>query len=212
MLSAVAIFGQTSMNGVYVQDGKTIEVDKKIHETTNAATLYFSNDLIVKVDTNSNFTVNTFFQDVLNTNTTPSKAQFGSHNLAASLMNGSAIVYFSGADSNSSCVISTPFTDLELNNGTFYFKIKENNVIVIVLDGSLKSFGDKKKENVVTAGYAVLAFPNGIGILEDKISLGSEKVKADTINKLNYEAKDTVAMKGKTLFALINGKIVGIQL
>ncbi len=165
LLMAVPVFGQISTNGVYVQNGITTEVEKKVYEitpTNKSEVLYFSNELIVKVYTNSNFTINSFFQDVINTNNTPEKSKFGSHNLSATLMDGGAVVVYSGGDSNSSCVISTPIVDIELFKGTFYFRVNENRVFVFVLEGSLKSHGERNSENVVTKGYAVIAVPNDL--------------------------------------------------
>ena len=103
-------------------------------------------------------------------------------------------------------------TDLELHKGTFYFKVSDNKVLVFVLDGSLTSHGDKKTENVVTAGYAVIAVPNDIGILEAKISLGAEKVKQLIIERLLNESRDIINLKGSILFSTIGGKTVGIVL
>jgi len=214
LLLPVSSLGQTYMNGVYVKNGKTVEVDKKVHQftpTNSSDVLYFSNELIVKVYTNSDFMVNSLFQDVLNKKTTPEKAKLGVHNFAGSLMNGTAVVTYSGGDSNnSSCIISTPMTDLELYKGTFYIKVNESRVLVFVLEGALKSHGDRNRENVVTAGYAVVAVPNDIGILEAKISLGSEKVKQVIIDKLFAEAKEVINLKGTIMFARIDGKLLGI--
>ena len=204
---------QTFTNGVYVKNGVTFEVDKKIHQVTTQETLHFSNGLIVKVYTNSDFTVNSLFQEVYDIDKPAHTAKFGGSTFAATLMNGSATVVYNGStNENSSCVISTPMTDLELYKGTFYFKVTDNRVIVFVLDGSLKSHGDKKKENTVTAGYAVLAMLNDIGILEDKISLGAEKVKVDTIKKLSDDAQDIVKSKGTYLFIIHDGKTVGVNI
>lgn len=199
-------------NGAYVENGKTVEVDKNIHQftTTNKSDiLYFSNELIVKVYTNSDFMVNCLFQDVLNTNKAPVKAKFGPDNFAGSLMSGTAVFTYTGGDANSSCVISTPMVDLELYKGTFYIKVTDTKVLVFILDGSLKSHNEKK-ENVVTAGYAVIAVQNDIGILESKVSLGSEKVKQSVLDKLIVEAKDVTNLKGTIIFAKIDGKLVGI--
>ncbi len=200
-------------NGVFVKDGKTTEVEKKLYEflpTNSPEILYFSNDLLIKIYTNSDFLINSFFQEILNYNSVPHKTKFGASNFASTLVNGTAIVTYSGGDSNSSCIISTPMTDLELQKGTFYFKVNEGKVLVFVLDGSLISHGDRNRENVVTAGYAVIAVPNDIGVLEAKISLGAEKVRQEIINKLNVESKDVINLNGKVLFATINGKQVGI--
>lgn len=215
MLSMIVTCGlsQTYTNGVFVKNGKTTEIEKKVYQFTPTNTseiLYFSNELIAEIYTNSDFTINSFFQEVYDMNSTPHKAKFGASSLSVTLMNGTAVFSYSGTDSNSSCVISTPLTDLELDKGTFYFKVSEGKVFVFVLDGSLKSHGDKGKGGVVTAGYAVIAVPNDIGILEAKISLGYEKVRQAIIDKLTAESKNITNLKGTIMFATIGGKLIGI--
>lgn len=213
-LCATTTFSQIFTNGVFVKDGKTFEVDKKVYQftpTNLSDVLYFSNELIVKVYTNGNFMINSFYQEVLNKHTTPEKAKVGAHNFVASMIDGTAVVVYSGGESNvSSCIISTPMTDLELYKGTFYIKVSEDNVLVFVLDGSLKSHADKKRENVVTQGYAVIAGSDSRGIFEAKVSLGSEKVKTSVIDKLLVESKDVINLKGSILFAKVDGKLIGI--
>jgi hypothetical protein len=204
-------FSQIQTNGVYVLNNETYEVDKKLHEITNAATLYFSNDLTVKTDTNCNLQVSSFYQEILNTDTYPIPAQFGSSISSLTLMNGSATVIYGGTDTNnSSCIISTPMVDIELYKGTFHFRVNDNKVLVFVLNGSLKSHGEKNRENVVTAGYAVIAVPNDIGILEAKISIGAEKVRQDIIDKLNNDSKDIADIKKTIMFIRIDGTTRGV--
>lgn len=207
-------FAQTYTNGVYVNNGITVEVDKKVHEitpTNKSEILYFSNELIAQIYTNSTFQINSFFQEVYPT-TTPKVSKFGAANFAGTLLNGTAIFKYAGhnTNDNSSCVVSTPMVDLELHHGTFYFKVNEGKVLVFVLDGELKSIGDKGRENVVTKGYAVIAVPNDIGILEAKISLGAEKVKQTIIQKLNEESLYVLTSQDTVIFATVNGKVVGI--
>ena len=147
LVIALPVMSQIYTNGVYVENGKTIEVDKTVHQIGSSKiskTLYFSNELIVKVNTNSDFFIDSFFQDVLNTNKSPEKVKFGSQNFAATLTDGIATMTYSGNDSNSSCVISTQLADIELLKGNFYFKTTESKVIVLVLDGSLKVHSNKK--------------------------------------------------------------------
>ena len=215
MLSVIipSVYGQTLTNGVYVQNGKTIEVDKHIHSflpMKNSEILYFSNELIVKLNTNSDFNVNSFYQEILNF-TNYNKIKFGTHSLSATLSEGSAYVSFSSFDSNSVCAISTSLADLILGNGTFYISVKEEKVIVIVLDGSLKSEASKK-HITVTSGYALIITPNDVGILEDKVSLRAEKVNSVALTKLNSEMKDVIDLKGSVLFVNIEGKITGINI
>lgn len=216
MLSVFVTCGisQVYTNGSFVNNGKTVEVEKKVYQFTpinSSETLYFSNELIAEIYTNSDFSINSFFQEVYDINSTPHKAKFGASSLSATLMNGTAVFTYSGTtNDNSSCVISTPMTDLELNKGTFFFTVNEKNVLVVVLDGSLKYHGDKNKEGDVTVGNAVIAVPNERGILEAKISLSAEKVKQTAIDKLTIESKNITNLRGTIMFAIINGKLVGI--
>lgn len=213
LLTYSTSFAQNYTNGVFVQDGKTVEVDKHVFSITPKSsfiTLNFSDGLIARIDTNSDFSINSFFQEVYDLDLSPHKAKFGASTFSATLMHGSGVFVYSGGDVNSSCIISTPFTDLELYKGVFYFKVTDTRVLVFVLDGSLKSHGDKNRENVVTSGYAVVALPNDIGILEDKISLGSEKIRPEAINILINDAKSAISLKDNVLFAIVNKKVIGI--
>ena len=213
VLLPVSSFGQSTTDGAYVQNGKTFVVDKKVHQvvTTNSSeVLYFSNELIAKINTNSDFTVNTLFQEILNKNATPEKAKFGGHNFAATIMNGTSTIVYSGGDSNtSSCTISTPMVDVELSKGIFYFEVTEKKVIIAILEGSMKYYNGKK-ENPLTAGQAVIAEPSDVGILENKISISPGKVNADAMKKLLASSKEITNLKGTVLFARIDGKLVGI--
>jgi len=202
-------------NGVYVEYGKTVEIDKAIHEftpTNKPDILYFSNDLIVKVNTNSDFMVNSFFQEVLNTNSTPEKLKSTTHNFAATLNKGTTIVTYAGGDENSSCTISTPFTDHELSKGTFYFQVTDNKVIVFTIDGSLKSSsGNSRSVTTTPIGYAAIAVQNDSGgILDSKVSFYTDKVKQTVIDKLTVESKDVTNLKNSVMFIRIDGKTTGV--
>lgn len=206
MMVSMVCAGQTFTNGVYVKNGKTIEVDKKLQVITDSA--YFSNDLAVKSETNTEFTVNSFFQEVVQP-TVPSTAKFGAHSFSATIMVGSATVKYGGAGENSSCVISTPLADLELSNGTFYIKSSEQSVYVFALDGSLKVHNGKK-EILVQKGFALVARPNDIGILEDKVSMNVEKVRVEVLDKLNQTSTQLKTIKNSTVFVNVDGKLIGI--
>ena len=202
-------------NGVYTSNGTTVEIDKSVREiiTTNSSDiLYFSNDLIVKVDTNTDFTINSFFQDVSNTNNTPEKLKSNHHDFSATLNKGTIIVTYNGGDENSSCVISTPFTDHELSKGTFYFQVTDTKVIVFTIDGSLKSSsGNSRNTSTTLPGYAVIASQNDDGgILDSKVSFYTDKVKQSVIDRLTVESKDVTSLKNSVLFIRMNGKTTGI--
>jgi hypothetical protein len=206
-------FAQTYTNGVFVKNGVTTEIKRQVYQftPTNAPEIfYFSNELIAKVNTNSDFTVNTLFQEVLNTNAIPEKAKFGGHNFAATLMNGTMMLSYSGGDSNtSSCTMSTPMVDVELSKGLFYFEVTDKKVIIAILEGSMKYYNGKK-ENPLTVGQAVIAEPSDVGILENKVSISPGKVNSDAMKKLLANSKEITNLKGTILFARIDGKLVGI--
>lgn len=206
--------GQVYTNGVYSENGKTIEIDKSFHEiapTNKPEILYFSNELIAKVNTNGDFVINSFFQEILNTNIFPEKIKSITHNFAATLNKGSVIVTYAGGDENSSCIISTPFTDHELSKGTFYFQVTDNKVIVFTLDGSLKSSANNKSVANTQTGYALVAIQNdGNGVLDSKISVYTDRVKPVIIEKLTLESKDVINIKNSIIFIKINDKIVGV--
>jgi hypothetical protein len=199
------VFAQTYTNGVYVKNGITIEVDKKLHTVSNEV-VYFSNELIVKSE--GELTINSFSQEVFES-PTPKKSKLGAHNLSATVLNGNVVASYNGGDENSSCVISTALADLELVKGTFLIKASETRLLVVVLDGSLKAHNGKK-QFTLQKGDALVAVPNDLGILEDKISLSVEKVKPETLQKLVTDSLPVVNQRGSVLFAYINGKTVGI--
>jgi hypothetical protein len=214
MLAATAVFGQ---NGVYVQKGKTTEVDFKTPhsfysvKTTNAAeVVYFSNGLSSKVETNSELNVNSFIQEITNTNTNPEKAKFGPSTLNVGLMKGSAYFVYPEDDTNSSVVVSTPLADIEIHKGSYYFVVNEKNILVLVIDGSATAYGDKKDTKTVNAGNALIVMPNDVGILDSKISLSMQFIHEPVLNKLKASVKEISNLKNETLFIRINGKTIGV--
>ncbi len=203
---------QDYTNGVYVENGKTIEIDRTVHEivTTNSTeTLYFSNGLIVEVGTNADFTINSFYQEVLNTNFTPEKLKSKTHNFAATLTKGIIVVTYAGGDENSSCTISTPLTDYELSKGTFVFQVDETCSIVFSLDGSVKATGGRNTVTTTEGNYTV-ARPNSIGVLEAKVFLNTDKTPQNAQTKLLLESQEVTKLKDCVMFIRIDGKIVGV--
>src|ERR1039458_9302173 len=160
---ALSAFSQISTNGVYLKDGITTEVEKKVYSitpTNKADLVYFSNGLTVKVEPDANFSVNSFFQDVVTTNDFH-KAEFGLSSLNTTILTGKVLVSYIG-DTNSSSVV-----DIELSKGLFYFEVAEKKVIVAVVDGSLKYYNGKK-EVIINAGQAIIAEPSTVGILRSE--------------------------------------------
>jgi len=208
--------GQTYSDGVYVKRGVTVVVDKSVHEiltTNNTDILYFSNELIVKVNTNSDFMIDSFYQEVINTNSLPEKLKSSSCNFSGTLMKGSVIVTYTGGNENSSCIISTPFSTHELSKGTFYLQVSDSKEITITLDGELKTEGNNKGKATTPTGYAVISVNNdSSGITDSKISIYTDKVKTSVMDRLLNESKEVTNLKKSILFIKIDKKIIGIDI
>lgn len=207
---------QTNVNGVYVKNGKTVEVDTKSSHAYSENTsnipviLYFSNGLAAEVDTNSEFSVDEFVQGIYNTNSYPEKVKTGESSLTVSLNNGITYFVYPEDNTNSECIVSTPLVDVQLHKGSFYIVVTDNNILVITVDGSC-DVGNKKDKKQITAGNALLAIPNNIGILDSKISLNPQKMKPEVLNKLSATIKQLSNIQNHVIFVRIDGKIVAVS-
>jgi hypothetical protein len=211
----IAAFGQISTNGVYVSKGVTTEVGTDIYSinpTNQSVVVQFSNGLIGKVETNADFQINSFFQDVENTSKNPERAKFGQSTLAVTLTEGSAFFVYPETDTNSSCVVSTPFADVELHRGTFYFVVNTNNALCLVIDGSFIAHGEKKQEKKMEAGSALVVAPTLQGIFDTKFSFSSMPIYDATLSRYRSTIKELSATTNSVLFIRINGKTVAVTL
>ena len=208
---------QTNVNGVYVQNGKTIEIDTKsshaysVNTSNTPIALYFSNGLATEVDTNSEFSIDEFVQGIYNTNSYPEKVKAGESSLTVSLNNGISYFVYPEENTNAECIVSTPLVDVQLHKGSFYIVVTENNILVITVDGSC-DVGSKKDKKQITTGNALLAIPNNIGILDSKISLNPQKMKPEVLNKLSTTIKQLSNIQNHVIFVRIDGKIIGVSL
>jgi len=240
MLTVCVVFGQVTTNGVFtamektgapvynviskgvkpnstpITLGKTYVMNRSsygVTTTTNdTVTFQFSNGLTMKIGTNSNFIMNDFQQELLNPNTEPAKAKFGTHILSMTLLDGEGTFVFSGGDSNSSCVVSTPLVDIELMEGEFYFRCSDKGVGVFVTKGTLKYHAEHGRSSVVEAGKAVMAAPIQFQnkMLDDKVFLNTKKVKPAELKWIEVETKTLTAIPNKVIFSVVNGSVVGV--
>jgi len=216
---SLSIFGQVEQNGVYVQNGKTVEIDwhrrnayYSVTPTNESSILHFSNGLTTQLETNSELIITSFDQTVNNTTTNAEKARFGESLMAISLMGGNAYFSYPEDNTNSTCIVSTPFADVELHKGSFYFVVNQSSLLVIVVDGSVVAYGDKRDEAKISAGTALVAIPNTQGILDSKISLSTQFVRDTAMNKYKETFKQLSKSKDSIMFIRINRKTVGVSL
>jgi hypothetical protein len=202
-----------TVNGVYANQEQTIQVDKSAHEivTTNTPeTIYLSNGLIIQVNTNSDFLINNFSQDIDDTNSFPEVLKVQNSNFEGTLNRGNIFVTYQGStNENSSCVISTPLSDHELSKGTFYLEADDNKDIEVTIDGSMKTTSGTKT-TTTPGGYAVMVVQeNTNGILESKNSVYTDKAKSSELKKLTQESQNITNL---FIFIRIDGKTVGVLL
>jgi hypothetical protein len=201
------------VNGVYTTQAQTIEVDKAVHGivTTNTPeTVYFSNGLTILVNTNSDFLINNFSQDISNTNSCPEVLKVQDSNFEGTLNKGSIFIAYQGStNENSSCVISSPLSDHELSKGTFYLEADDNKDIEVTLDGSMKTTSGTKT-TTTPDGYAVMVVQEDTnGILESKNSVYTDKAKPAELKKLTQGSQN---ITNSFIFIRINGKTLGVLL
>lgn len=239
MLSVMSLCSQVMTNGVFVPVqtsgtptyevvskgmkpnnntvviGKTYSVGRTVYSvitTNDTVTFHFSNGLTAKINTNSNFSVNDFQQEILNPTPTPVKAKFGVNMLTLTLLTGEGVFVYNGADSNSMCSVSTPFVDIELLKGKFYFSCNEKSVNIIVLEGSVKAHGEHNKVEVIDAGKALLANPVQFQskFFDEKVVMTTKKVKTDTINNLLAEAPQDDSQHW--IFVTVGNNLFGVKI
>jgi len=240
MLSTISLFSQVIMtNGVFVPVqlggtptyeivgkgvksnnspiviGKTYNVSKTSYSviTTNDSVVFlFSNGLISKIGTNSNFLINDFQQEILNTNVEPARAILGINMLSLTFLSGEGIFVYSGTNENSMCSVSTSFVDVELLKGKFYFSCTDKSVNILVLEGSLKSHGEKGKTELVEAGTAILANPVQYQskFFDEKVVMTTKKVKPVIINNLLTEVP--LDQTHHWIFVAAYGNIFGVNI
>lgn len=199
------------------EKGKTYSVGKEQYDiisTNNDTTLLFCNGLATKLSTNSELIINSFGQEIENLDDIPRKARFANQVLTLSLMSGESLFVYDISDvssTNASCVVSTPFMDVELSKGKFYFNVTEKSVVVFVLEGGAKAYGERKKQVITTTGYAIVSYINEVGILEAKYSLESQKTKPEKVKEFLARTK-ALDIVNDTIFVNVDGKLLGVSL
>lgn len=212
------LVGQTTTETSTLVVGKTYESENDIFELITGenqkVTLQFSSGLLVQVLPDSEFRVDAFNQMVADSNIQPAVLGVGDFILNTALMNGSAYVIAPKySSSNTLCVLQTPLTNIELNGGKYQIRSTQKFVIVYVLEGSVGVFDNKTgKKTVKQTGTMVLIFPspikNGEVMVTEK-SIDSEEYKKMFIATKQLESSN---LYFDIIFALINGKIIGIRL
>jgi hypothetical protein len=242
LLFVGTLYGETFTNGVFVPIegqsqyqsvkkgepittntfnlGETYQINRQIYEIPTKDTpilLYFSNDLITEVNTNSQLSVVGLEHSVSNMDDPPSKIKTESSLLNISLDYGDAtFVLASPQNENSSCVVSTPFVDLELIQGKFFVRVGENSVYVFVESGKLNAHEDSGQVKEVKEGNALISVRVVTSPKDDRGELfySSRPPKKDEfdIKTLNQTIKKLEGVRSSVIFAVVDKKIVAIDI
>ncbi len=181
---------------------------------TNQTEFYFSSGTMIEVEAGSVFSINLFDQEVLNEDSTPCKAEFGTHNLNLMFSKGEYSVVYPNSDTNSSVTISSPYSSYQLNSGKYYFKVNDKSVVAYVLEGTMQVHGDKDKIDNTEKGKIAVAMPfvdplSGIG---DKIITSIKPLKADEVARLSAPVITAAKKTDNVQFFIVGHQVIGIRL
>jgi hypothetical protein len=127
-------------------------------------------------------------------------------------MNGSA--YFVApkcSSSNTMCVLQTPLMNVELNGGKYHIKATTKYAVIYVLDGTVGIFDNQTNRKVVKqAGTMVFIFPSPMKPTD--VMVTDKTIDAIEFRKMAGVVKEMDATKSSVLFALVDGKIIGIKM
>lgn len=207
--------GKPTVNGQFVV-GRTYEIGREAYYvgTNDDVTIYFANGLVSKINKGAEFSVSSFSQEVSNIKDEPAKIKPGAHLLNATIMNGDAYFSFGGGNELSSCVVSTPLVDVELQKGKFYFRVEEGGVMVFVLEGKAIAHGERGKKEECEAGRVIVAAPIRFKMkgVDDKVFLNTKKSKAEEAKNLLAEASNLDKDIANFTFCVVNGKVVAVNI
>ena len=193
----------------YASEKEMFELVTKENQT---ATFQFSSGLLVQVLPESEFRVDSFSVMIDDAKTEPKVLEAGDFLLNTALMAGAVnVVAPKYTSPQTACVLQTPLMNLELNNGKYHIKASQNYVFVYVLEGTLTVLDNQTNEKIIKqAGNQVLIFPSPINKNETMVT--EKNIRAEEYKLYSSDVKELESAEPNVLFAIVDGKIVGIKL
>lgn len=208
--------GQSTTETKALVVGKTYASENDMFELITGENqeviLQFSSELLVQVSPNSEFRVDAFNQMVGDSNVQPEVLKAGDFILNTALMNGSVYIIAPEYSSpNTMCVLQTPLMNVELPGGKYQIRTTTKYTIIYVAEGTVGVFDTQtNKKTVKQAGTMVLIFPSPMR--SGEVMVTEKNVELDEYKKLLATLKQLETSEPTALFALMDGKIVGIKL
>jgi hypothetical protein len=205
--------GVTSTNRL--SSGTTYVVGEALveFEVTNQTGFYFSDGTTIVAESASEFSINSFDQEVLNLESTPTRAEFGTHTLNIMLSKGEFSVICSNTDTNSSTMISTPYSAYQLNAGKYYFRVNDKSAVAYVLDGNMQVHDDRDVITPADKGKISVAiqFINPLSGKGDKILSITKTATADEVAHLSPPILLADTKADNVQFFIVGHRVIGIK-
>lgn len=201
-----------------LKTGLTYEVNQSSAFTpvTNTSILYFSNELIVHVGTNTTYNVVTFDQQLFRLFSPPAKLKSGKYSLILSLTSGEMILNSTIPQYESSTIVNTPFGDVEINTtSTVLIKVDSEQLLVYCYTGRVSVYANRGNPEIVEKQKQLTSKSNKFPMRGDnrKYQVGKKQPDREELVLLNERLpKQDIDVRGDVMFAVINKKLVGINI
>lgn len=203
--------------------GKTYSVDTNNYTfntlTNDSIIIKFSNELTIKIGENSSFGINSFDQNILNTNKYPEKIKYVDGLLNVILIYGQLEIIGNNTTSNNITYLSTRNALIVPFDGRFVVNADKTTVAVVCVDGVIKVMDNlnKKKVWIVEKNNVLIVIPQPT--LGGKMDQLTKKQNIVTSNK--FETTDYISyvdslnslydMHKDIIFVLKDKEIFGIK-
>jgi dimeric dUTPase (all-alpha-NTP-PPase superfamily) len=187
--------------------------------TNGFVTLFFVNNIIIKLSGDTEFRVDGFNITQKDVEKYPSKTKIESFSMNLALMDGEAYFIVNKTNVNDQFILQTPVSNLGLETGKYYIQVTKKSVLVYILEGNLEVYDNvTNKKEVIKSGNAILIHPavflspKQMEMFSDKLVNSVKKVKpeqfkpyVDVVNKLG-------GITNEVIFINIDTNIFGVKI
>lgn len=201
------IIDQLKVGKTYHLGVEVMEIKTKANESV---TLVFSNGLILRVQPNSIFSIDSCNQLVVNYEDQPSALKSEYSITSLSLMEGDVELICPKFDIHSQCILQTPLVNVNLNQGKLSIRANPKYVMLNTIEGAVTVIDSKNKSNVIDKGNLglIIPFPGR----ENEMIVTQKTISPDELRRVSISITDLEKAKQNVFFAIIDKKIVGIRL
>lgn len=199
--------------------GKTYNVDETnsytlITSTNDSTAIKFSDDLSVKLEPNTSFSLNTFDIITLNSNIYPEKLNYTNSMLTTSLLYGQLSVINECNRTNLN-YISTGQVNIIPNNGKFIIKSEKNMTMVVCMEGTVKVIDRLSRQKYQTLNKSDILVITPQPFLTGKTgTMNRQNIfnnsKIEDTEYTNYQ-ETLIFDYTNVMFIVVNGKTYGLK-